>query len=123
MEPAAQNTTFTAMKDGTAEDYRIIAMRSVAMVKGLPDRILAHLKLLEGDSVGYAVDRLTHSLQSATHAYFIECAEFCAAYDQNCFDPDYDTLPLEFFTPMLRNVFAQAKRSIYMPEKADEANA
>ncbi len=29
---------------------------------------------------------------------------FCENYDQNCFDPDYDTLPLEFFEPMLRRV-------------------
>ena len=37
--------------------------------KGFPDRVLAHLALLEGDCGGFAVDRLTHSLQSATLAY------------------------------------------------------
>ena len=46
------------------------------------------------------------------------CAEFCAKYDQNCFDPDYDNMPLEEFEPMVRNVFARPKRSIYMKESA-----
>ena len=35
--------------------------------------------------------------------------EFCEKYDQNCFDPDYDSLPAEFFEPMVRRVFADAK--------------
>ena len=30
--------------------------------------MLAHLRLLDGDYGGYAVDRLTHSLQTATRA-------------------------------------------------------
>ena len=41
------------------------------------------------------------------HPLFEACAEFCELYDQNCFDPDYDTLPLEFFEPMLREVFGR----------------
>ena len=40
------------------------------------------------------------------HPQFDACAEFCRLYDQNCFDPDYDSLPLEHFEPMLRRVFA-----------------
>ena len=32
-------------------------------------RIIAHLKLLEGDYGGFPVDRLTHSVQTATRAY------------------------------------------------------
>jgi predicted HD phosphohydrolase len=35
--------------------------------------------------------------------------EFCEKYDQNCFDPDYDSLPAAFFEPMVRRVFADAK--------------
>ena len=35
----------------------------------LPDRVLAHLKLLGGDSGGFAVDRLQHSLLTATLAH------------------------------------------------------
>src|SRR5690606_13686761 len=37
--------------------------------------------------------------------YFDDCAEFCELWDQSSFDPDYDNLPLEFFAPMVREVF------------------
>lgn len=43
----------------------------------------------------------------AGHAFFDDCAEFCERWDQSSFDPDYDTLPIEFFTPMVREVFAR----------------
>jgi predicted HD phosphohydrolase len=37
-----------------------------------------------------------------------ELAErFADEWDQNAFDPDYDTLPLEHFEPMIREVFGQ----------------
>lgn len=189
----APETTFTRMQDATREDYQVIATHSLNFIQGLPDRVLTHLQLLAGDTGGYAVDRLTHSLQSATrahrdgrdeeyvvcalihdigdslattnhselaatilqpfvsernhwivrhhgifqgyyffhhlgldrnmrdrfkgHEYFRDTAEFCARYDQNCFDPEYDTMPLEAFEPMVRNVFSRRPRSIYMPEK------
>ena len=41
--------------------------------------------------------------------YFEACAEFCELYDQNCFDPGYETLPVEFFEPMVRQVFAEPR--------------
>ena len=188
----SSDTTFTAMRDATRDDYQKIGRHSMEFFSGLPDRILTHLKLLEGDTGGYAVDRLTHSLQSATraqrdgrddeyvvcalihdigdtlasvnhselaatilepfvseknhwivkhhgifqgyyffhhlgldrnlrdryrdHEWFRDCAEFCEKYDQNCFDPEYDTLPLEAFEPAVRAVFAAPRRSIYVPD-------
>ena len=39
--------------------------------------------------------------------YFDDCAEFCERWDQASFDPDYDDLPLDFFKPMVREVFAR----------------
>ena len=42
----------------------------------------------------------------AGHAYFDDCLEFCERWDQASFDPDYDTLDLEFFRPMIDEVFA-----------------
>jgi predicted HD phosphohydrolase len=39
--------------------------------------------------------------------FFDTAAHFCAAWDQTAFDPDYDTLPLDFFEPMVREVFAR----------------
>lgn len=43
------------------------------------------------------------------HPWFDACAEFCAEYDQNCFDPEYESLPLEHFEPMVRRVFAEPR--------------
>jgi len=37
--------------------------------------------------------------------YYEDTIESCHLYDQNCFDPDYENLPLEFFEPMVRRVF------------------
>lgn len=181
--------TFRDMQDSTAEDWKIIAGEFVPYAVALPDRVLAHLRLLDGDCGGFPVDRLTHSLQTATRAYrdgrdeeYIVCAllhdigdtlgsynhpdiaaailkpfvspenhaivekhgifqgyyffhhlgmdrnlrdqfagqalydatlEFCEKYDAPAFDPDYDTLPLDFFEPMLRRVMARPKNTIY----------
>jgi predicted HD phosphohydrolase len=43
------------------------------------------------------------------HPWYADCIEFCELYDQNCFDPAYESLPAEFFEPMVRNVFAQPR--------------
>ena len=41
--------------------------------------------------------------------WYQDAIDFCHNYDQNCFDPDYDSEPLEFFEPVLRKVLAQPK--------------
>lgn len=181
--------TFRDMQDSTAEDWKIIASEFKPYAAALPDRVLAHLKLLDGDCGGFPVDRLTHSLQTATRAHrdgrdeeYVICAllhdigdtlgsynhpdiaaailkpfvsqenlamvekhgifqgyyffhhlgmdrnlrdqfegqdfygrtlEFCEKYDAPAFDPDYDTLTLDFFEPMLRRVMARPKNTIY----------
>lgn len=43
------------------------------------------------------------------HEWFDDCAEFCELYDQNCFDPAYDSLPIEEFEPVVREVFSEAR--------------
>ena len=42
------------------------------------------------------------------HPYFEDCAAFCERWDQASFDPNYDSKPIEFFTDMVRSVFARA---------------
>jgi len=59
---------FSRMIDGTAAEWEIIENEMAELARGLPSRLLAHLRLLEGDFGGFAVDRLEHSLQSATRA-------------------------------------------------------
>ena len=44
--------------------------------------------------------------------YFDDCAEFCARWDQPSFDPDYPTMPLEAFEPILRDVLARRPRDL-----------
>jgi len=43
------------------------------------------------------------------HPYYDDCVEFCEHFDQNCFDPDYDSLPLEFFRPIVEEVFGSPR--------------
>lgn len=43
------------------------------------------------------------------HPWYQACVDFCENYDQNCFDPDYPTKPLEHFIPMLQRVFAKPR--------------
>ncbi|MGB7206753.1 MAG: peptidase, partial [Anderseniella sp.] len=43
----------------------------------------------------------------AEEPYYQSCVDFCEYWDQASFDPDFDTLPLEFFEPMIREVFAR----------------
>lgn len=60
---------FHAMCDGTKEDWDCISQAMKPFIVELPDRVLAHLKMLQGDCGGFAIDRLEHCLQTATHAY------------------------------------------------------
>ena len=69
IEANGVRATFTDMEESTAEDWAIIGKSFVAHGQGLADRILVHLGLLAGDFGGFAVDRLTHSLQTATRAF------------------------------------------------------
>ena len=41
------------------------------------------------------------------HKWFESCANFCERYDQASFDPDYDTLPLEAFAPLVEKIFSR----------------
>ena len=187
-EPPAR-AAFRSMEEGTQHDWMVIGGHFMTYAAGLADRVLAHLRLLDGDYGGFPVDRLQHSLQTATrahragededyvvmallhdigdtlgsynhpdiaaailkpfvdeklhwiaeqhgifqgyyffhyigldrdmreefrgHPHFEYCAQFCHLYDQNSFDPAYDSMPLEAFEPMLRRVTAAPKQSIY----------
>jgi ribulose-5-phosphate 4-epimerase/fuculose-1-phosphate aldolase len=59
---------FTRMQDSTQADWQTIATEFRPFSQSLPDRIIKHLKILEGDYGGFPVDRYTHSLQTATRA-------------------------------------------------------
>jgi len=189
MEQPQGVARFTRMEDGTKADYELLERIQRPFEQALADRVLEHLGQLGNSYGGMLVDRLTHSLQSATraqrdgrddeyvvcallhdvgdllatynhadlaaailkpfvsernlwivqhhaifqgyyfwhhvganrnardryrdHPYYADTAEFCALYDQCSFDPDYDTLPLADFEPMLRRVLSVPKWSEY----------
>ena len=64
-----QRAGFRSMDQGTQEDWAIIGSHFIPFAAELPDRVLAHLKLLDGDYGGFPIDRLQHSLQTATRAH------------------------------------------------------
>jgi len=64
-----QRAKFREMAEGTQEDWNIIGANSREFNKGLARRVLDHLRLLDGDFGGFPVDRLEHSLQTATRAH------------------------------------------------------
>ncbi|MDH3263226.1 MAG: HD domain-containing protein [Paracoccaceae bacterium] len=180
----AKTVNFTQMKDGTAEEYALLAELEKPFHTLTPERVLAELRR-QGESTleGYRITRLEHGLQSATRAHrdgadidwivgallhdigdglapqnhdrmsaevirpfvreevswvvehhgifqmlyyghhygwdrnardsyrdhpcFQSCAEFCERWDQASFDPDYQSEPLEFFEPLVREVFSR----------------
>lgn len=59
---------FTRMQDSTKADWKVISGEFMQFSHTLPDRVMAHLKLLDGDFGGFPVDRSTHCLQTATRA-------------------------------------------------------
>ncbi len=172
------------MEDGTKEDYEFLGEEFSEHTLGvLVENLLAMLRVLQGPTLGYQVDRYEHSLQSASRAlradesvdmivgallhdigdvfapvnhsqaaatilkpyvdertewvvrhhglfqgyyyfhhnggdrdarerysdspFYDDCVRFCAEFDQNCFDPSYDTLPIEAFQPLLDEVFSR----------------
>jgi predicted HD phosphohydrolase len=53
------------------------------------------------------------------HPYFEKTDEFCRLFDQVAFDPNFRSMPLDAFEPMLQRVFHQPRRSIYLARAAE----
>ena len=183
MSEAIETVAFTSMAEGTREDYEMLERLEAKFAEGTADRLLAQLQALAGSLSGYKVDRLEHSLQSATrahrdgadeemvvaallhdigdllspynhsemaaavlrpyvsektywivrhhglfqsyyythhsggdrnardahrdHPWYQDTVDFCERWDQSSFDPEYDSLSLEFFEPIVKRVFAR----------------
>lgn len=195
MDNNESRATFHDMAESTQKDWQTIMSHNIPFAQNGGKRVLDHLKLLDGDFGGFAVDRLTHSLQTATrahrdgrdeayvvmallhdigdtlgasnhpdiaaailkpfvsdellwivqhhgifqgqnffhhlgldrnmreqfrgHPFFDATEEFIDKYDCPSFDPNYDNMPLEFFEPMVMDLFRYPINSIYKrPEAA-----
>ena len=53
------------------------------------------------------------------HPWYAATEEFCRLYDGPAFDPQFVSMRLEEFEPMVRRVFAHVKNSIYVPQADD----
>src|SRR6266404_2372525 len=60
--------TFTRMDASTAEQWAVIGKETVEHQDRVADRVLDLLRSLAAITDGFAVDQLTHSLQTATRA-------------------------------------------------------
>jgi predicted HD phosphohydrolase len=66
-EPPGGKMHFTRMDEGTDADYEVLKEVHVRNLAALPDLLLGMLTQLDGDA-NYPIDRLQHSLQTATRA-------------------------------------------------------
>jgi predicted HD phosphohydrolase len=64
-----EHATFAHIGESTPEDWAIITAEFRPYAAKLADRVIEHLKVLDGDCGGFPVDRLTHCLQTATLAH------------------------------------------------------
>lgn len=62
-----RKVSFSAMDQGTREDYELVAAHDSMNAARLADRVLDWLRLMDGDSP-YRISRLDHALQTATRA-------------------------------------------------------
>ena len=46
------------------------------------------------------------------HKFYEDTINFCEKYDQNSFDPNYKSLPLKFFRPMVKRIFSRKPYSL-----------
>ena len=46
------------------------------------------------------------------HKYYKDTINFCENYDQNSFDPNYKSFPLDFFKPMVIKIFSRKPYSV-----------
>ncbi|HEV2363707.1 MAG TPA: HD domain-containing protein [Caulobacteraceae bacterium] len=68
-EAADRACGFSAMTEASRADWLRVAEFDAAFAKGLPDRVLGLLRLLDDDCHGFAINRFQHCLQAATRAH------------------------------------------------------
>ncbi len=48
------------------------------------------------------------------HRHFERTEEFCRVFDQTAFDPNFRSMPLDAFVPMIGRMFGKPRQSIYV---------
>ncbi|MFC4291417.1 HD domain-containing protein [Sphingorhabdus arenilitoris] len=126
-------TATRAHRDGRPDDYVVMALiHDIGDTLGAynhPDIAAAIIKPFVSEELHWIVEHhgifqgknFFHHIgldpdmreQFRGHKYFAATEEFVQKYDCPAFDPEYDTLPLEFFEPMVMKLFAKPLNSIY----------
>ena len=68
VEPIRTRASFTSFEESTAEDWAVIVPQLPITQAMVADRVIGLLRDLQFDHGGFPVDRLEHSLQTATRA-------------------------------------------------------
>ena len=68
MTDTGVRATFKNFEESTAEDWAIISPQLNITQSFVPERVISLMRALETDHGGFPVDRLEHSLQTATRA-------------------------------------------------------
>ena len=63
-----EKVKFKQMKEGSKEDYLLLNKLEKKFIEGTADRVLKTMQGLTSSLVGYQINRLEHSLQTATRA-------------------------------------------------------
>ena len=68
IKPVVEKVKFKQMKEGSKEDYLLLNKLEKKFIEGTADRVLKTMQGLTSGLVGYQINRLEHSLQTATRA-------------------------------------------------------
>ena len=68
IKPVMEKVKFKQMKEGSKEDYLLLNKLEKKFIEGTADRVLKTMQGLTSSLVGYQINRLEHSLQTATRA-------------------------------------------------------
>ena len=110
-------TTFTRMDESTAEEWAVIGTETMKHQGRVADRVLAMLASLAEISDGFAVDQLTHSLQTATLAERagaddeVVVASLCHDIGKAVSVPNHPKIAAEILKPYVRDEVYQMIRT------------
>jgi predicted HD phosphohydrolase len=110
-------TTFTRMDESTAEQWAVIGTETFANQGRVADRVLGMLRSLADVTDGFAVDQLTHSLQTATRAERagaddeVVVASLCHDIGKAVSVPNHPLIGAEILKPYVRDDVYQMIRA------------
>lgn len=105
--------TFRSMDESTAEQWAVIGAETFAHQGRVADQVLAMLEGLSGITDGFAVNQLTHSLQTATRAEQagadpeMVVASLCHDIGKFVSVPNHPRIAAEILRPYVRDEIVQ----------------